>query len=89
MQASLVVEITAGSYQFESSLFAPAGHGRKSLLLSLAEPLYNSGPNFPVSGPIDEFLRAPVRADIRGPGNRFSLSKRTHHQQRVVIQHYQ
>src|SRR5271166_4595785 len=51
-----------------------------------AEPLYDAGPNFAVASPIDEFLRAPMWADIGSPSGGSSFPKRPDDQKRIIIQ---
>ena len=74
---------TSKTYQF-------AGKRKEQpLMIVLAEPSYNSGPNFTVSSPIDKFPWAPMRPDIGCPGNRTAIPKVSDDQQRMIIHHHQ
>src|SRR5271165_469750 len=59
------------------------------LTICLAEPLYDAGPDFAVASPIDEFLRAPMWADIGSPSGGSSFPKCPDDQKRIIIQHHQ
>jgi hypothetical protein len=69
--------------------FTPFGIRTLGLVIVLAEPFYNSGPNFTVSSPIDKFPWAPMRPDIGCPGNRTTILKVSDDQKRMIIQHHQ